>query len=202
MAALLGGRTARAAILDVAPSGAPFSGVQAALDAALPGDVVRLHAGTWHEKVSFPRSGSPGAPIALEAAPGETAVLDGTGVAGSDMVRIANRSHVAVRGLEIRNLAGVTDGSGIRVVGSGDSVEIRGNHVHDVRGRNAMGITVYATGATPVSGLVVADNRVHDCEPAPSEAITLNGNVDGFEVTGNVVTDVNNIGIDVIGGET
>ena len=38
--------------------------------------------------------------------------------------------------------------------------------------------------------------------PAPSEALVLNGNVTGFQVTGNVVRDVNNIGIDMIGGET
>jgi len=48
---------------------------------------------------------------------------------------------------------------------------------------------------------VIDGNEVYDCDPAPSEALTLNGNVDGFQVTNNVVHDVNTIGIDAIGGE-
>ena len=54
----------------------------------------------------------------------------------------------------------------------------------------------------PISDLVIDGNEIYDCEPATSEALTLNGNVDGFAVTNNVVRDVNNIGIDFIGGET
>src|SRR4029077_12731893 len=79
--------------------------------------------------------------------------------------------------------------------------ELRRNRIHDIRGRNAMGITVFATEPTAISDLVIDGNEVYDCDPAPSEALTLNGNVDWFQVTNNVVRDVNNIGIDAIGGE-
>jgi hypothetical protein len=65
-----------------------------------------------------------------------------------------------------------------------------------------MGITVYGTAENPISNLVIHGNEIYDCEPATSEALTLNGNVTGFEITGNYVHDVNNIGIDFIGGET
>ena len=48
---------------------------------------------------------------------------------------------------------------------------------------------------------MIQGNEVFDCDPATSEAIVLNGNVDGFHVSQNIVHDVNNIGIDFIGGE-
>ncbi len=202
---LLAAVPAHATQYVVAASGGDFTSVQAALDVALAGDTILVHAKPtpYVEKIAFPRSGAAaGGFITLQAYPGERPVLDGTGVAGQDMVVVDTKSWVKIAGFEIRNDLGVTDGSGIRVLGSGSNVEIRDNDIHDIRGRNAMGITVYATDpATPVSQLVIDGNTIHDCDPLPSEALTLNGNVTDFQVTNNTVRDVNNIGIDFIGGE-
>jgi len=192
---------AAAATIVVAPSGGDFVRVQDALDAAQPGDTVRVRAGIYRETVVFRRGGLPGAPIVLEAWPGEQAVLDGSAGPGPDLVRIDDLSHLQVRGLELRGLRGVTDGSGIRVTGAGTAITLEGNRIHDLRGRNAMGITVYGTRAASISDLAIVGNEIVDCDPAPSEALTVNGNVDGFVIAGNTVRDVNNIGIDAIGGE-
>jgi len=190
---------------QVAESGGDFTSIQPALDVAAPGDVIQVRSKPtpYFEKLVFPTSGDAiSGPISLEAYPLETPVLDGTGVAGSDMILIENRSWVRVVGFEIRNNLGVDDGSGVRVLGAGSNIEIRDNEIHDIRGNHAMGITVYGTEPTPISELVIDGNLIHDCEPARSEALTLNGNVTDFEVTNNVVRDVNSIGIDFIGGET
>jgi cysteine-rich repeat protein len=189
----------------VAGSGGDFTSIQAALDVAVAGDTVQVkQKGTpYFEKLTFPHSGDAGSGyITLEAFPGDTPVVDGTGVPGENMILIDSKSYVKVVGLEIRNDTGVTDGSGVRILGAGSHVEIRNNEIHDIRGSNAMGITVYATAPQPISDLVVDGNTIHDCEPAPSESLTLNGNVTDFAVTNNVIRDVNNIGIDMIGGET
>lgn len=203
--ALAGAAASTAATYTVAESGGDFTAIQAALNVAVAGDtvVVEEKPTPYFEKLVFPASGNAGAGfISLQAAAGEHPVLDGTGVPGADMVRIDSRSWVRLVGFEIRNDLGVTDGSGVRIVGGGDHIEIRDNRIHDIRGNNAMGITVYGTAATPISALVIDSNEIHDCEPAPSEALTLNGNVTDFEVTNNDVHDVDNIGIDFIGGET
>ena len=179
--------------------------VQGALNAAMAGDTVRVRqqATPYHEKVAFPRSGDVvNGPIVLTAFPGDRPVLDGTGVTGENLVLIDGRSYVQVVGFELRNNLGVHDGSGVRILGSGTRVEVRDNVIHEIRGSDAMGITVYGTDPTPISNLVIDGNHIHDCDPYRSEALTLNGNVTDFQVTNNHVENVNNIGIDFIGGET
>ncbi|MBI3766962.1 MAG: right-handed parallel beta-helix repeat-containing protein [Deltaproteobacteria bacterium] len=197
--------TSAAATYTVAASGGDFLSIQAALNVAVAGDTVLVQEKPtlYFEKLVFPASGDADAGyITLQAAPGERPVLDGTGVPGADMVLIDSRSYVKLIGFEIQNDLGVDDGSGVRVLGAGSHIEIRDNRIHDIRGQNAMGITVYGTAASPISDLVIDGNEIYDCEPAPSEALTLNGNVTDFQVTDNDVHDVNNIGIDFIGGET
>lgn len=180
--------------------------IQAALDQAAPGDIVTVREKDpgntpYSEKLTLTTGG-----VSLVAEAGHTPILDGTGVPGANMILIdgtaAAVDDVVIRGFEIRNNLGVSDGSGIRIVGAGDGIEIRDNEIHHMTGSDAMGITVYATLAEPVSNLVIDGNTIRDCEPARSEALVLNGNVDGFVVSNNVVRDVNNIGIDCIGGET
>jgi cysteine-rich repeat protein len=151
-----------------------------------------------------PRSGSAGGgSITLRAAAGEQPGLDGTGVPGEQsMILIDSKSYLKVIGFEIQHNLGVTDGSGVRILGAGSHLEIRDNRIHDMRGQNAMGITVYATEPTAISDLLIDGNEIYDCEPATSEAMTLNGNVDGFIIRNNYVHDVDNIGIDCIGGES
>lgn len=199
---LLAAGRATAATHVVAPAGGDFTSIQAALDVATAGDTIDVRTGVYAEKLVFPRSGDAGlGPIILRAAPGHTPVVDGTGVAGDNLVLIENRSWVQVVGLELRNNLGLGDGSGIRVLGSGDHIELRNNRIHEIRGSNAMGITIFAIAATPVTNLVIDGNEIYDCDAAPSEALTVNGNADGFAVTNNHVHDVNNIGIVAIGGE-
>ncbi|AHF90185.1 hypothetical protein OPIT5_08050 [Opitutaceae bacterium TAV5] len=50
--------------------------IQAALDAARPGDTVRLPAGTWHEPITFRVSGQPGRPVTLTAEDNARVVID------------------------------------------------------------------------------------------------------------------------------
>ena len=62
-----------------------------------------------------------------------------------------------------------------------------------------MGITVYNNDKkTSRRQLIIDRCTLHDCEPAWSEALTLNGNIEQFQVTNNRVYNMNNIGIDFI----
>lgn len=180
--------------------GQPWRTIQHGCDRAVAGDTVRVLAGTYREKIQIRVSGRAGAPISLVA--DGAAVISGSGVKGADIIHIENRSHVRITGFEIRDNEKVKDGSGIRIEGTGSGIEIRNCRIHEIRGRDAMGITVYGSSReAPLSDIVIDGCEIFDCDPAKSEALTLNGNITGFKVTNNSVHDVNNIGIDFIGGE-
>ncbi|MFD1906737.1 hypothetical protein ACFSQ7_26155 [Paenibacillus rhizoplanae] len=69
-------------------------------------------------------------------------------------------------------------------------------------GRDAHGIAVYGTEAKEaLQGLIIDGNEVYDLVLGSSEALVVNGNVDTFEITNNIVHDSDNIGIDLIGYE-
>lgn len=191
------------ATYTIARGGGDFTTIQAALNAATAGDTLTIRAGTYHEKLTFPNGGNSTAGyLTLQTYTGETVILDGTGVNGANMISITNKNYIRIKGLVIRNHLGVNDGSGIRIQGYGDHIEIEDCTIHEIRGSDAMGITVYGTSSTPITNLIISGNHIYNCDAAQSEALTLNGNINGFTVSNNRVHDINNIAIDFIGGES
>ncbi len=184
---------------------APFLTIQQGLNAArAAGDIVSVRAGTYRERIVFPASGSAsGGPITLQAFAGEQPAIDVAGLAGAteNAVTIRNVSFVKLVGFEIKGNTARDGGAGVFVSGGGAGIEIRNNRLHDLRGTNSMGIAVYGNSNTPLSQITIDGNEIYDAQPAPSEALTINGNVTNFIVSNNRVHDVNNIGIDLIGGE-
>ena len=199
--------TVPGAELFVAPSGAPYTSIQDALDDAGAGDTVTVRAGTYYERLYPPGGSAGGGFLTLRAYPGERVLLCGDNRHSSGdphMIYIADASYIRIAGLHIcSNRATSADGgSGIFIEGAGSHIAIVSNVIYHMLGTHGMGITVYGTSGTAISDLLLAWNTISNCEPATSEALTLNGNVRNFAVISNTVVDVNNIGIDFIGGET
>jgi len=189
---------------DDAHSGAkaqPWKTIQHAANLLQPGDTAHVLPGTYAEKVTVQASGSAEKGWVTFVAEGPV-IVTGKNVLGENIFRMQSKNYVRLKGFEICDNLQVRDGSGIRVQGACDHIELIDNRIHDIRGQDAMGITIYGNSAdTPISHLVIQGNTIFDCEPAKSEALTLNGNIDGFQILNNVVRDVNNIGICMIGGE-
>lgn len=84
-----------------------------------------------------------------------------------------------------------------------------GNRIHDmgtnadqrIGGGNAHGIAVYGNSSTSLEQLAITQNELYNLKLGASEAMAINGNVDGFRIAQNIVHDNNNIGIDIIGFE-
>ena len=193
--------TASAREIIVAPSGGDFAAVAAGVSAAQPGDTVTVRAGIYNEAVSFGRSGSAGAFITLRGEPG--AILDGTGRSGQGII-INNRNYIRVIGMTARNFQGGGTPMGISVEGSSSFIDLRNNLIHNIESPNgnAHGIAFYGSAATPMTNIVVEGNEIRNCRLGQSEALVLNGNVEGFIVARNIVHDNDNIGIDFIGFES
>ncbi|MBN1798354.1 MAG: right-handed parallel beta-helix repeat-containing protein [Spirochaetales bacterium] len=185
----------------------PWRTVQKAARSATPGSTVYVKEGVYKEKVIITVSGNSSAGfITFQAFPGHKVIIDGSDrkkhrdTFGDCIIYIENKDYIRIKDFEIAG-SKVHDGSGIRIYDSADHIQIVNNKIHDIKGTSAMGITVYGKGATPIQNLLIKGNEIYNCEPAPSEAVALNGNVKDFEITDNIIHDVNNIGIDMIGGE-
>ena len=207
----------------------PWKTIAFALNMANDGDIIELMAGTYTGKITWTDGGVAGSPITLRNYNDDVVIIDGSTVGnGQALMAIENRSYITIDGLRftnhngnyqpIINLYGTCNGIiitncefyntncddsyAILCEGKGDDIQITNNYLHDLLGFNAVGILfVGSNTTTPFTNIIVSNNILENIEPAPSEAISLNGNVDGFEIIDNTLTNINNIGIVMIGGE-
>ncbi len=192
----------------------PWHTIQYALDHVGPGADILVMDGVYNERVVFTTPGSADVGyITLQNYPRATPIIDGEGLAESGeigLIVLDDMSYVKVIGFEIRNLKAGGDPevfpAGIWIRGRGDHIEIHDNNVHDIENSceecGAHGIAVY--GRDPeasIHDIVIDGNEVHHNLLGWSESLVLNGNVEKFVVSNNVVHDNDNIGIDLIGFE-
>jgi hypothetical protein len=195
---------------------APWATIQHAADTINPGDIACVRAGSYHEVVTVTRSGSARAGmLSLAAVPGETPLIDGSGLAIPNaqwgLVTIVDASFVTIRGFEIAHYATASADEvpiGLYVTGAGTGVRILGNHIHDIRTSaggceaNAFGLKVDGTRAPEsISELLVERNEIDHLTLGCSESFSLDGNVQYWTLRGNHVHDTNNVGIGAIGFE-
>lgn len=193
----------------------PWQTIQKAANVLAPGDTVYVRSGTY-SKVTVNVSGSVTGAVTFCNYPGETPVIDATGVTppaeDTALFLLANRSYVTIQGFELRNYKTTNTSlipAGIFLSGSCQHVQIRNCHIHDIwntggntsNSGNAFGIAVYGSSKTPATDIIIDGNNVHDLKTGASESVVINGNVTYAQVTNNTVHDNNNIGIDFIGFE-
>ena len=139
-------------------TGQPFCTIEAAAAVALPGDTVRVRAGTYPASVTLTRSGTSGAPITFLGEPGAT--LTG----GAIGFYLKGVSWITVRGFTIFG----TTSHGIRV-SLGSNVTVAGNLIGSPSSKvQGNGINVKSS-----SNFTLADNVVTD---TVEEGIYLSGN--------------------------
>ena len=167
-----------------------------------PGDVLRIPAGVYHENVKMDGiSGTKDAPIHIKA-DGEV-VINGGG--GEVVFAVVNCEYIIIEGLKVTNAHMGIDVKSTPARGASplDSIVIRNNEVYGIDGpEGGHSISVYGENPhAPITGLLIDGNRVYDNRLYWSEALVVNGNIDGFVISGNIVWNNDNIGIDIIGFE-
>ena len=199
-------------------SSAPWKTIQHAANTVHAGDTVQVLGGVYNESVTIPSSGNATAGyITFESAPGQTAILDGTGIKvgkGQEfgLFTLRTNSYIVIQGFEIRNFSSSTGGAvpvGIDFEGSGSFVEILNNHIHIIvqtlgacNSAKALGMAIYGTQApASIDHITISGNELDHNTTGCSENMSIDGNVQYFVTTKNLVHDNNNIGIDNIGFE-
>jgi len=206
----------------------PWRHIQYAVDhVTVAGDTIFVHGGSYNERVVMSHSGNAsGGPITLQSYPGETAIVDGTGVTVTTggyaygLVTFQNLSYVTISGLEITNFTTTNHDlvpAGIEVEGSGTNIQLLNNHIHHIyntgsapdhtgkcpaHSPQAFGLVVAGTsGTSPIDTLTISGNELNDLKTGCSESMTTNGNTQHFTIANNKIHDNNNIGIAALGGE-
>lgn len=192
----------------------PWRTLGKAASALLAGDTLYLRQGTYNERLYPDNSGAPGAYITFSAYPGETVILDGTGIdlgGWGGVIDMSLRSYIRIRGLRVINstYAGIFAATGQHLViennstyntissgialWSSDDVLVNGNDVElACNGGDQESLTIAGT-----SNFTVQYNEVH-FGPANSngkEGIDIkDGSHDGV-VRGNNIHHMNHVGL-------
>lgn len=197
----------------------PWLTIQHAANEVQAGDTVYVRQGVYNEVVTMKSSGSPSAGfITFSSYPGELATLDGAGlpIKGGQwgLFSIPSQSYIVINGFEIRNYTTtkVADTPiGVWIFGQGSNLQIVNDRIHNIEtnapgktscNTNAFGMTVYGTvGHHSINALVISGNEVDHNKTGCSETLSVDGNVENFVISNNLIYDDNNIGIDAIGFE-
>src|SRR6266566_2446452 len=196
-------------------SGSPWRTIQHAANMVQPGDTIYVYGGTYNETVTINASGNSTAGyITFQSYPGQTAIIDGTGLAvngQTGLINIQDQSYLVVRGFEIRNYSTSSTANvpiGIYITGADSYIQILNNHIHNIKtsasgcNANALGIAVYGdNGSSSINNLTISGNELDHMTTGCSETMSLDGNVQYWTVSDNLIHDNNNIGIDAIGFE-
>lgn len=193
--------------------GSPFKTIQHGWNQLAAGDTLNVMTGTYNEKLDLNKSGTGAARITLRNYQNDIPLLSGTGIATQDaMIAVSDRQNINIIGLEIANNI-QNDAQGIAITGMPQNITIANCKIHDIHfsanpnatvntNTNAQGIVVYGnTAGAVLSNILIKGNELYNCRLGYSEGIAINGNIDGFEMSGNYVHNLTNIGIDAIGHE-
>jgi len=191
----------------------PWKTIQYAADNVLAGDTINIMAGTYNEKVDVNISGSIDNYITFRNYENDISIISGSNLpAYQYLMKIEDRDYICVSGIKFQDYQQL-DALGIIVINS-SNITIENNEFTNIDysstalgqtpndTQNSQPIIVFGRdAANPISNLLIKGNRIHDCEVGWSECISVNGNIDGFEISHNQVYDNTNIGIVAIGHE-
>ena len=188
----------------------PFQTLEKASEEATPGTTVFIRGGTYYEPIKVNHSGTATDHIVFQAYDGEEVMISGEKMKDTEeetaLASIFNKSYITIKGLTFTDLSTeLADETvmGIYVTGNSSHIHIEDNTVRNIEtlhdDGNGHGIAVYATEA--MKDITIKDNLVENLKLGASEALVLNGNINGFDISHNTVRNNDNIGIDMIGYE-
>jgi hypothetical protein len=190
----------------------PWQTIQHAMDNVSAGSTVYVHEGIYFERLYVVSSGEEGAYVAFQNFENDEVIIDGNGTTDPALVEIHNVHHIILDGFILRNNFQL-DAMGVLVEGACDHITLRNLELYDIgftdepspqvnSGTNAQPIIVYGSDSNhTITDLKIIDCELHHCVLGFSEALAVNGNVEGFEISGNEIYTMTNIGIDIIGHE-
>lgn len=172
-------------------SDSPWKSLAKAARAGMAGDTIYVRAGRYRERLLPANSGREGAYVSFRAYPGETAIIDGDGlaIAWGGLIETSGLDYILVSGFSIVNASD----AGI-MMNEGDHLVIEDNRITNCR---SSGIRTWKGGDLVISGNVIEAACVDD--PYDVEVISLR-TIENFEISRNLVLRGKGIAIDAAAG--
>jgi hypothetical protein len=192
--------------------GTAWKTIQKACNAAIPNSIVQIKAGTYHENIVVNVSGTTGNPIIFKNYPNDEVLIDGTGTNGTVMLSITNKNYLSFQNLTIQNKT-AKDAQGVLVETTGSATatdltfsNIIINNINwtsnastiPTANDNAQGFIAYGRNGG-ITNLTIDGLKIFNNILGFSEALSLDGNINGFVIKNCQVHDNTNIGIAAIG---
>lgn len=188
--------------------GQPYRTIQFALTVCNPGDSILVRGGTYFEKLIWQKSGTANHNLCLKNFGQETVIVDGTGSAGVDLLKIEGHSYLHIEGITFQNNY-QQEAKGVFIRGEGTNIVLNNCVVKNIGwttdpdaapfsvdpNGQAHGILVNGRTTQGIRNIKVLNTIIQDIITGNSEALTIAGNVDGFEITNCTVFNTKNIGI-------
>jgi hypothetical protein len=190
--------------------------IQKSFNSATAGSTVFIKGGTYHEQLTANVNGTVAAPITFRNYNNTAVYIDGNTIIGTTILTITDKSNLVFKNLVIRNIT-KNSAQGILILATknGGVSNLTLSHITvqyinwsssataiPNSNDNSQALIVYGQGVTQqnaVSNLTIDSCEVSNNILGFSEAISLDGNIDGFKITNNKVHDNTNIGIVAIG---
>ncbi len=179
------------------------------------GDTVNILAGTYNEQITFAISGVPDYQITFKNYQNDVVVLSGSTLPPYGYImKIEDNEHIRITGLKFQDYQQL-DAVGLLIINSSyiyiednefSNIDYSATAVGQIPTENQNSQPIVAFGREPENinvsqGLIFLRNSIHDCETGWSEALSVNGHIEGFEIAYNEIYNNTNIGIVAIGYE-
>ncbi len=191
----------------------PWKTIQYGASQLNAGDTLNIIAGTYLGKIDLTVSGTASQEITIRNHNNDNVIINGVTLANYEyLLKIENVNYINIQGIKFQDYQKL-DAIGILVINS-SNISIHSNEFSNIdysatalgqvpnSSQNSQPIIVF--GRDPlnaITNLIVNGNSIHDCETGWSECLSINGNVDGFEVKNNHIYNNTNIPIVAIGHE-
>ena len=194
---------------NVGTIASPWKTIQKAANTLIAGNIAYVRGGSYFEHVVPLNSGTSDKPITYSAYPGETAIIDGTGISldpnyqVDGLIQINGKSYINFVGLVVQNSAtnciNVISGShialsnmnvqncnfvGIRITGASYPT-VQNSVINKIN--YSSGISIWHGNNVLITGNTITNARYfHESQGAWDEALTISG-VSTFEVSSNSI---------------
>ncbi|HCP32006.1 TPA: hypothetical protein DIT45_01960 [Candidatus Acetothermia bacterium] len=156
--------------ITVGPSGCDYTSIQEAIDAASPGDVIKVKTGTYQENLIIDK------PLTLRGEGPDLVTIDRSPSAEVSQATLWVSNNVTVTGFTITNTDPDKQAIGIWI--SGDDVHIVANRIVDVW----VGVEAFAGG----DGVEIAHNEILRCQIVGIGVLAI-----GTIITENTISECN-----------